>query len=217
MKYDLAKLMKENLLKIKKYSRRLEEGAREVDPPVEIAKKLDLIFSSVYDATSGVLATQMLKMNDLSDLIRIGDWFYYKPSDLYYYLADHRTKKLFIVESKNSPLQLNNGTNSRAEPTWFKNLNLSHKKYFLPILKEYEFDDYKVTVMPLVEKVSLFQSNDLDEKIYQDIPEEFIDSLYDLDIYWPGKPIEFGKYNDKFVITNYEGSKSQLEDYKRMF
>ena len=106
------------------------DPGKRIDPPVEIAKRLDEKFSSVYEATSGVLARQLLNMEDLSSLITVGNWFYYKPSDLYYYFGDHGTNKLFIVESKNSYLQLRSGTNRRAEPTWFKKLKDEHKEYF---------------------------------------------------------------------------------------
>lgn len=181
---------------------RISFGGKEIDPPVEIAKKLDAIFDSVYKATSGVLATQMLKMEGLSDLIEVGQWFYYRPSDLYYYLGDHTTEKLYIVESKNSYLQLKNGTDRRAEPTWFYKLKEEHKEYFLPIEKKYSFDGYEVHVMPLPEVYNPRYHKNLDS----DIPEEILEIFEeDLDM-----NIELGVYRGRLLITGYEGNKNKI-------
>jgi hypothetical protein len=181
------------------------DSSKRIDPPVEIAKRLDEKFSSVYEATSGILARQLLDMDDLSSLITVGNWFYYKPSDLYYYFGDHGTNKLFIVESKNSYLQLRGGTNRRAEPTWFKKLKDEHKEYFLPIQKEYEFEGYKVFVMPLPERYN----PKFHKELIKGLPDEIFNYFED-DV---RMTIDLGVLNGKLLITEYEGDLSRIDDY----
>ena len=137
--------------------------------------------------------------------MRVGQWFYYRPSDLYYYLGDNKTNKLYIVESKNSFLQMKNGTDRRAEPTWFSKLRDEHKEYFLPIEKDYSFDNYKVHVMPLPEKYNSRFHGDMDS----DIPDEIFE-IFEDDI---GMDIDLGVYNGKLVITGYEANKNKLKSY----
>lgn len=198
-------LMKEALEKNKeifsKFAERQMEFEKEIDPPTYIAKKLDNLYSDLYSPSTGVLATQMIKhFDDLPKLINPGDWFYFRPSQYYYYLGDHRTNKIWIVESINSLLALRKGTVVRAEPFFYKRLSATYKPYFLPIEKEYEKDGYKVYQMPLVEIIPN-SPNNLD-KIYEQIPENIIDDLEEA-----GLTFDFGKAGNKIYITSYEGHK----------
>lgn len=202
-------LMKEALEKNKeifsKFAERQTEFGKEIDPPTYIAKKLDSIYSDLYAPSTGVLASQMIRhFGDLPKLINPGNWFYFRPSQYYYYLGDHRANKIWIVESKNSLLAFKKGTAVRAEPFFYSKLSDRYKPYFLPIQTEYEKDGYKVYQMPLVEIISN-SPNNLDEFYKQfpevkQIPEHIIKAVQKSEL-----TFNFGKAGNKIYIASYEG------------
>jgi len=129
------------------------------------------------------------------------DWKFDRASNSYY-LLDGATGRIFAVESKH---KYSYGDHAN-ENKWWKALKPEHREHFLPVLKEYTVDGYKVFEMPAYEKYS---SPDIN--FAEILGDWTVGTIFN----WNGKPAKIGMWKGKPRIVSYFSSPSDLTEYKK--
>ena len=148
------------------------------------------------------------------------EWTLVRPGNSYY-LLDRSTGRIFVVESKH---KYSYGDHA-GENQWWKALKPEHREHFLPVLKEYTVDGYKVFVMPAYTKYSgpikswtaldkskkpaTFSSPDID--FAEILGDWTVGTIFN----YNGKPAKIGMWEGSPRIVSYFSSPSDLAEYKK--
>jgi hypothetical protein len=215
-------------------------GERPLHPAVEIAKHLDGLITKNNELAKrsdaepwrrhweGPYEADLTLPHDILDMdpsmiwrLRKAfptwnpmDWKLDRPSNSYYLKAKD-TGRIFAVESKH---KYSYGDHA-AENQWWKALKPEHREHFLPVLKEYTVDGYKVFELPAYEEYSGEWTRPSGAKVPKTAPDiDFAEILGDWTVgtifNYNGKPAKIGYWFGPKIVS-YFSSPSDLAEYKK--
>jgi len=163
----------------------------------------DILDISNQPLPPGITSTdQSIQWNGVNPF----NWAFAAPLDWgceQYYLLDKSSGIVYVIASKHGYKYIRNGGGDDYENVWWKELSPEHRKYFAPVLNEYQLDGYKVYEMPYIKS----------QKTNFDFHQVLGDWSLGTILSHNGDPSDEGIYNGKPVIRLYGSSSYDLRDY----